>query len=241
MPLHPRSTFRFGMAALGLGTVVLAGCSSGSGSHPSSSAAAPTHSSTAAASTPAATPAPVALRLETTALGKLLADPNGHTLYTFKLDKSGTSACTGTCATNWPPLTIGAGAQPTAPTGLVGKLATIMRAGGAEQVTFDGRPLYRFAGDTASGQTHGQDYKGLWFVVRIGAAPAAHATPRPVAPPMTHIVAPPMSHATTPHTMPPTTHAPAPPTPSGNCIPQNGGGDGDGDNSGGPSDGDGCV
>lgn len=231
MPLHPRSTFRFGMVAVGLGTVVLAGCSSGSGSHPPSSAAAPTHSSTA--TTPAAARAPVALRFGTTPLGKLLTDPSGHTLYTFKLDKPGTSACTGACATAWPPLTIGAGAQPAAPAGLAGKLATIMRAGGAEQVTFDGRPLYRFSGDTASGQTHGQDFKGLWFVVRIGAAPAAHATPHTVAPPMTHSVAP--------HTTTPATHPPAPSSSSGNCIPQNGGGDGDGDNSGGPSDGDGCV
>ena len=37
-----------------------------------------------------------------------LVGPNGHTLYTFSKDAvgSGSSACYGQCATNWPPLPV---------------------------------------------------------------------------------------------------------------------------------------
>ena len=37
-------------------------------------------------------------------LGPILADSNGKTLYLFARDKHGMSACTGTCASYWPPL-----------------------------------------------------------------------------------------------------------------------------------------
>jgi predicted lipoprotein with Yx(FWY)xxD motif len=33
-------------------------------------------------------------------------------------------------------------------------------------VTYGGKPLYHFAGDTAAGDTKGQGLNGLWFVVR---------------------------------------------------------------------------
>ena len=42
--------------------------------------------------------------LRKTALGKVLVDARGHTLYLFKKDKRGRSACYGACATYWPPL-----------------------------------------------------------------------------------------------------------------------------------------
>jgi predicted lipoprotein with Yx(FWY)xxD motif len=51
--------------------------------------------------------------------------------------------CTDACATIWDPLTV-SGEQPTAGDGLAGKLGVAERPDGAEQVTFDGRLLYRF-------------------------------------------------------------------------------------------------
>ena len=35
-------------------------------------------------------------------VGNYLTDGNGMTLYTFKNDKAGKSACTGDCLTQWP-------------------------------------------------------------------------------------------------------------------------------------------
>ncbi len=49
--------------------------------------------------------------------------------------------------------------------GLVG---TTTRSQGVRQVTYAGHPLYRYAGDTAAGQTNGQGSNGFgarWHVV----------------------------------------------------------------------------
>ena len=37
-----------------------------------------------------------------TALGKVLVDARGHTLYLFEKDKKGMSLCNGACAAYWP-------------------------------------------------------------------------------------------------------------------------------------------
>ena len=44
-------------------------------------------------------------------------------------------------------------------------LGTITRDDGTTQVTYNGWPLYYFAGDTAPGDTTGQDMEGVWFLV----------------------------------------------------------------------------
>jgi predicted lipoprotein with Yx(FWY)xxD motif len=111
-------------------------------------------------------------------LGRILADAGGKTLYTFTNDTAGqASTCTGTCATNWPPLTVASG-SPVAPTGLPGTLTTIARADGALQVAYDGMPLYTFINDTAAGQTNGQAVNNVWFVALAeAAATGTPATP----------------------------------------------------------------
>src|SRR4051794_28148931 len=52
----------------------------------------------------------------TTGLGRTLVNAQGRTLYLFQGDKQGRSACSGACATNWPPLI--AGAKPVAGSGV---------------------------------------------------------------------------------------------------------------------------
>lgn len=108
-----------------------------------------------------------------TALGTFLTGAGGKTLYILTKDSANTSTCSGTCATNWPPLTVAAGGAATAGTGVTGTFATFVRADGTTQVTHNGMPLYYFAGDTKSGDTSGQGVNGVWFV----ATPAGGGPP----------------------------------------------------------------
>ena len=90
-------------------------------------------------------------------IGTVLVAGNGMTVYTFTKDTkdSGTSACTGGCATTWPALTVAAGATPSGGTGATGKLGTITRDDGTLQVTYNGLPLYFFKNDKAPGDANG--------------------------------------------------------------------------------------
>ena len=100
-------------------------------------------------------------------LGSILTDAGGNTLYTFDNDSGTTSACTAACATLWPPLTSASG-QPTAGAGVTGTLATSTRADGSTQVTYNGKPVYRYSVDTAPGDTKGDGFaSGLWHVVKL--------------------------------------------------------------------------
>jgi len=111
-----------------------------------------------------------ALRAETTSAGKVLANGEGMTLYYYTADKpgSGSSACTGDCATSWPPLT----GTVKAPSGvkLPGPLGSITRPGGVHQVTLDGYPIYTYTGDTSAGQVTGNGAGGQWHVIVLSAA-----------------------------------------------------------------------
>src|SRR5919112_1282409 len=55
---------------------------------------------------------PAMVRVAKTQLGRVLVDSQGRTLYLFTKDSANTSACSGMCATFWPPLK--AGGKPTA-------------------------------------------------------------------------------------------------------------------------------
>ncbi len=110
-----------------------------------------------------------ALKVSHTRVGPVLASSRGRTLYYYSADKrhSGKSACTGTCATAWPPLA----APVKAPAGvrLPGKLGVITRPGGLRQVTLNGYPLYFYIGDKTAGQVTGDGVGGAWHVIKIKA------------------------------------------------------------------------
>ncbi len=113
-------------------------------------------------------------------LGPLLTGTGGRTLYVLTRDHPGTTTCTGTCATVWPPFTVGPGESAVAGTGVTGTLATITRPDGSRQVTYDGMPLYYYSGDTQAGQANGQGIQGIWYVALAagsGAAPGSAAPP----------------------------------------------------------------
>ncbi|MDQ2960449.1 MAG: hypothetical protein M3R48_05295 [Candidatus Dormibacteraeota bacterium] len=109
----------------------------------------------------------------------LVAGSSHMTLYQFGQDvaNSGTSACTGACITRWPALTVPAGTTPSAGS-IGGQWGTIARSdGGGTQVTYNGRPLYFFSGDTKPGDTNG-NYPG-WAPVTVAASAAAAPTSVP--------------------------------------------------------------
>ena len=116
--------------------------------------------------------APVAAggTLQTVTIGgvTVLANANGMTLYSFVPDTATRSACYGTCAAYWPPVTGPAKAGP----GVTGTLYTITRSDGSVQAAYDGHPLYTYIGDTAPGQANGNGINlngGVWHEVTASA------------------------------------------------------------------------
>ena len=90
-----------------------------------------------------------------TGLGRIIVDARGRTLYLFEKDKHGRSACSGACATYWPPLLTRG--KPVAMNGAKQSLlGATRRANGSRQVTYAGHPLYRYILDTKRGQTRGE-------------------------------------------------------------------------------------
>ena len=173
-------------AALAGGGAALDVALSGPGTPPAVAAPAP---APAATSAPAATPAGIG----TAALapGTALVDGAGRSLYLFEADTGPTSTCNGACAQVWPPLAASAapGVAGGAQAALVGATT---RADGTRQVTYNGHPLYYFAGDKAPGDVTGQgihNFGGGWYVVTPSGnkidtddGPALAAVPAPVAP-----------------------------------------------------------
>jgi predicted lipoprotein with Yx(FWY)xxD motif len=108
-----------------------------------------------------------AVKLASSKLGRILVDSQGRTLYLFQADKGTRSACDGACAAAWPPLTTKG--KPSAGAGLsAAQFGTTKRADGSTEVTYHGHPLYTYAGDTAPGQTNGEesdDYGAKWYVL----------------------------------------------------------------------------
>jgi predicted lipoprotein with Yx(FWY)xxD motif len=100
--------------------------------------------------------APATLMVHTvTPLGPILVDGSGRTLYLFEADTGKASTCSGACARAWPPLLtsdpphVGPGVTQA----LVGTMPT---SDGTLQVTYNGHPLYYFAGDRKAGETKGE-------------------------------------------------------------------------------------
>lgn len=192
---HPRSRitpFRRWVVVASFATVTLVAAACGS------SASAPTSTVLKQRATSSRANTVVVSAASAGALGMVLVDQSGFTLYRFTPDGTGRTACTGACAAMWPPLTV-TSSQVSAGRGVTrAELGTITRPDGSLQVTFNGMPLYRFSGDTKAGETAGQGVDGVWFAVSTSAAAAPASTTTSAPPP-----------ATTQPTSPPTT-APAP-------------------------------
>jgi predicted lipoprotein with Yx(FWY)xxD motif len=139
------------------------GGSAGSGGSASSAATSPAAASSSA--------------LKTAKIGSatVLTNAKGLTLYWFAPDTATKSNCNGSCAHYWPPVK----GPATAGSGVTGTLATIKRADGSVQATWNGHPLYTYISDTAPGQAKGNGLNlsgGVWHEVTISGAAASAAT-----------------------------------------------------------------
>ncbi len=197
-PAQPRPAIRrtarpvSALAAVALVGLLAAACGSStpnaSGTSNSSTTAASPAGTTGTTGATGATGAAgqvVATTVSNTKIGgSILVDSSGMTLYRFSADSAGKSACNGTCATAWPPLTVPSGTTPKGGSGAGGTFATITRSDGSTQVTYDDDPLYTFSGDSSAGDTNGQGIKsdgGTWTVVTVGSS----TPPMTTAPPTT--------------------------------------------------------
>jgi predicted lipoprotein with Yx(FWY)xxD motif len=105
----------------------------------------------------------------------ILTTKAGRTLYSLSVETNGHFTCTGSCLLTWHPLVIAPGVKPTGPV----RLGTVKRPDGRLQVTYKGKPLYSFGGDTKAGETNGEGIEdvGTWH------AAGSPKQPVPVPPP----------------------------------------------------------
>ena len=152
MTLRKSTTLLAGAAALVLAALALAGCGGGSDTD-----ATPT----------TASGSPATIGVANGDIGKILVDAQGRTLYLFQKDSGTQSTCFGKCAVNWPPLDVSG--KPTEGSGADSELVgTTSRPGGKSQVTYNGHPLYLFAGDKNAGDTNGEGvnaFGGSWYAL----------------------------------------------------------------------------
>ncbi len=108
-------------------------------------------------------------------LGNYLIDPKGMTLYYFTKDSLNKSNATSAIVQAWPVFNTASFVLPGSLQG--SDFGTITRDDGKPQATYQGWPLYYYAGDRSAGDTGGQGLNGVWFVVNP--QKINHATPPP--------------------------------------------------------------
>jgi predicted lipoprotein with Yx(FWY)xxD motif len=127
-----------------------------------------------------------ALSTRHTALGQILVDGGGRSLYLFEADKPSQSTLSRAGLKVWPAfaatrLPVGAG-------GVSAAHISLIHTNGGRQVAYFGHPLYYFVGDQKPGDTTGQglrEFGALWFTVSASgradtqAHAAAAAAPAP--------------------------------------------------------------
>lgn len=108
------------------------------------------------------------VKIVNTSLGKVLFTTSGKALYTYNRDTKDHSNCNGSCLSAWPALTVPKGVTPTG-RGVRG-LEVMVRTNGERQVTWNGRPLYRFVSDP-TGKVTGNGVAGF-----VAARPGTSST-----------------------------------------------------------------
>src|SRR5262245_62814883 len=92
--------------------------------------------------------------------GGILTNASGMSLYTFDNDTEGNSACTGSCATNWPPMMAGPSDKAS------GDYSIISRDDGSKQWAYKGKPLYLWSKDQKPGDKTGDGRNNIWHLAK---------------------------------------------------------------------------
>lgn len=125
-------------------------------------------SSSGSSGTQAVSPASggnAALSSKSTSIGTVATASNGHTVYELEGNPASDAKCTSACQAIWPPV-----------------------MSGGSVLVLHGHPVHTFSGDSAAGQTNGQnasDTWGHWFAVSPNgtAIPASGSGSTPSSPP----------------------------------------------------------
>jgi predicted lipoprotein with Yx(FWY)xxD motif len=179
--LRTRAPMLLAGAAAVFALALLAGC--GSSSNDSSSSSSGTSSTAEQPTAPATgggakTATDGVVNVDDNAdLGQILVDSKGRTLYYFLADQqNGPSTCSGACAAAWPPFTVDGGKPTAGPGATASMLGTTKRDDGTTEVTYNGWPLYYYAGDAAAGDTNGNnldEFGAEWYALTpAGVKPA---------------------------------------------------------------------
>jgi predicted lipoprotein with Yx(FWY)xxD motif len=190
-PVSKRTKLVAGVGGALASAVVVAACSSAASSGTGAAApASPAGGSPSSAG--ASSPGGTVITTAASSAGTVLANGSGRAVYLWAKDTGDMSTCNGACAGAWPPVTTTATA--TAAGGAkASDIGTITRSDGTKQVTYDGHPLYYYAGDSGPGTATGQGSDAFgakwWLVAPTGSdvtagvttftAPASAGAPAP--------------------------------------------------------------
>jgi predicted lipoprotein with Yx(FWY)xxD motif len=158
---------------LAIALLAAAACSSASSSSSASTSRYGGTAASSAGSTASASASGTAITTANSSGGDFLTNSSGRAIYLFMADSKDKSACSGACASAWPPVTT-TGSPTASGSAMASELGTITRSDGTKQVTYDGHPLYYFAGDTGAGTDKGQGVDGFgakwWLVAPSGSS-----------------------------------------------------------------------
>ena len=116
-------------------------------------------------------------------IGDYLIDSKGITVYYFLRDTYQQSNATAAIVKVWP-VFYAVNVIPHPPL-LAGDFRTITRDDGTMQSTYLGWPLYYYAQDQVAGDTKGQQFNNMWFVITPTGFMSAPAAPFPAPQPKT--------------------------------------------------------
>jgi len=159
------------LSAVAAGLLLLAACGSGGG--------------TSSASSPRPSSAATTVTIGHAGGMSVLATSSGRTLYSSDQENGKVLCTSGACNAIWSPLTVAAHQKPTATGGVAAELTTMKLADGADQVAFEGHPLYTFSLDHGAGEVNGNgesdSFDGTDFTWHA-ATPSGHVNAAPSSP-----------------------------------------------------------
>ena len=147
--------------------VLAAACSSGASSSSTGAASSSPAGASSSGSAAASGSGKTVITTASSSGSTFLTDGSGRAVYLWAKDTGDASTCTGACAGAWPPVTA-TGTVTASGSAMASDLGTITRSDGTKQVTYDGHPLYYFAGDSGPGTATGQgsdNFGAKWWLV----------------------------------------------------------------------------